>query len=454
MSKIFLFILMIVVFLISMLSIVLFDNYFISSSLIIVNFILCFILVNLNKFSKNIINLQSLFLLGFFVFFLGRFPALLLKPALYNELYCLDFIFNYCEVESNIYYLNIILNLILISFSSAFIFTGKKSEELTIETNKISKNKILFFYIIVFFSSLVSVNSVIESVFLAINKGYMALYANQAESYQTPFMLIITTISIAAMAVLYSAKDQIKPVFFNLILSIFLLSMFLSVLTGSRSAFISSLLLIVWHIYKEKKINFVRYLILFLLSFLAIFSIDTIAALSGARPHQANENILQNVADTLYNQGITLMVFNSSLNVNGYPILGYVKTLFPGIQVIFSQFGINERYDFDWSSYMTYHENRQAYLDGYGLGWSIFSDFYILSFGILPLFCFFIFIFGRFTIYIANGKSQFKSGLLFICVLSFFSLNRASVSPLIFVIIIYIIFCIYGNTLKLKKSLK
>lgn len=444
------FLLMIILLFFSMLSLALFNNYYFSCILLIVNFIFSFFIVNSKNNIRNFVNLQSFFLLGFFVFFLGRISALLLNPSLYNEIFCIDFIFNYCEGNSNINYLILVLNLILLSFSAPFLLYSK-FKNVVINQDKILKNRLVILYLVTFVSSLLVINNVLSSVFLAVSQGYMALYANQVESYQTPYMLLINTIAIAGMAVLYSLKEKIKPIFFNVIFLLFLLSMLFLILTGSRAAFISALLLIIWHIYKNKSINFIRYFVLLLFSLLVIYSIDTIAALSGARPTESNGGFLKNMGDTLYNQGITLMVFNSSINIQDYPLLGYIKTLLPGIQVVFSHFDINERHEFDWSSYMTYHENRQAYNQGLGLGWSIFSDFYILSFGILPIFCLFIYLFGKFLIYVSNANNNFKMGLLFICILSCFSIVRASISPLIFTIIIYIFFCLYIGTLRIKK---
>lgn len=450
MNKIFMLLLMIVFSIISMLSLYLSDKYLISSILLLLNFFLTFIIVNMNNRVNNLINLQSFFLLGFFVFFLARFASFLLEKSLYSQVFCMNFIFYYCESMPNIIYLILVLNLILISYSLGFVFHHNNNYT-AFSSYKISKRKIIIIYILALLSLLLVISNNVNIIIIAITQGYIALYANQAEAYQTPYALLISTFSATSMAVLYSFKRQIRPLFFNIIFSLFIMSMLSVILTGSRSVFVSSLLLLLWHFYGQKSISKIKYLLLLIFCFLTLYTIDIIAALSGARPNQESTGIIHTMAESLYGQGITLMVFNSSINVENYPILGYIKTLLPGIQILFPPFGVTERHEFDWSSFMTYSENREAYQEGYGLGWSIFSDFYILSFKILPVFCLFVYLFSRFTIYISNANSNFKEGLLFICIMSFFGISRASISPLIFTIIIYIIFSLYSGSLRIKK---
>lgn len=451
MKKIFTFIIMIFISLLSLLFLIISEDYYIPSGLLIISFILVFYIVNVENKTKNFINLQSFFLFGFLLFFMGRFLALFLDKNIYSSIFCINFIFSYCENFSNIFYLVLILNLILISYASAFVIKPKKYHDKAKESI-ISKKRISIIYVITFLSLLFVINALIDTIMLAITEGYMALYINQAESYQTPYGLLITTVSVAGMAVIYSVKRDIKPLLFNAIFAIFILTLLSSILTGSRSAFISSLLLIIWHFYKNKNMSILKYLVFSLFFILIIYSLDVIASISGARPvDNTRVSFLQSIANSLYGQGTTLMIFNSSINVESYPLLGYVKTLLPGIQVLFPPFGINQRYEFDWSSYMTYHENRAAYNEGFGLGWSIFSDLYLLSFKFLPIFCLMVYFFGRFTLYVNSANSIFKKGLLFICIISFFGLSRNSVSPLIFTIIVYMIFSLYLRSLKLKR---
>lgn len=210
MTKVLWLVVMIIGSLFSLLSIVIYDNYFFSSILILLVFSICFFLSNSNNKVKNFINLQSFFLLGFLLFFLGRMIAVLFNRNIGSSLFCIDFIFDYCEEGDGVLYLVFIVNLILISFASAFVFsfnTGRHSSKSTIviDCKHVSKNKFFVIYLIGLLSLISVIFSTLDTVYLAINSGYMALYANQAESYTPPFFLLVSTISIASMAVIYSA---------------------------------------------------------------------------------------------------------------------------------------------------------------------------------------------------------------------------------------------------------
>src|SRR5690606_11612412 len=89
--------------------------------LLIINFLISFFIVNMNNLNTNLINMQSIYLLGFLVFFLVRFVAFLLDSSLYDKLFCTDFIFNYCSSSTDINFLIFLLNLILVAFSMGFL---------------------------------------------------------------------------------------------------------------------------------------------------------------------------------------------------------------------------------------------------------------------------------------------------------------------------------------------
>lgn len=448
----FLVIFMTIVFLLSMLITFIYHDVMVYG--IILDYIVSLILVNNNSYSKNIINIQTIFLIGVGFFIFGRFFAVILDPDLSKYLYCIDFIFDYCASFEQSFYLNLILNLILISFSISFV---------SLRENKIGyqnlnkKRNLNFLCVFCFLFILINLFLSFSAVYTAITSGYMALYASQAETYQSPYSLLVTSVATASLGFLYSIRHKINKRLFLILFILYILSLMLNILTGSRAGFITGLILFLWFFYKEKKIKFHKVILFIPFFALVVFSLNRLASVTGARDFASTNNLsqLQVFANMFFSQGITLMVFNTSINVENYPLLGILKTLFPGIQIFFSFLGVDKRYQFDWSSYMTYNENKIAYDQGFGLGWSIFSDLYILSFGFLPLFCIFIYIFGLFIVKILTKQSYFNSGIIFICVTYFFSLSRGSISPFIFTLIIYTIFSIYYGTLNLggrKKS--
>lgn len=416
---------------------------------IILNYFIALIIVNNNNYNYNLINMQTVFLAGFGVFILGRFFGVLLNPDLTKYLYCIDFVFNYCANHYDTLYLNFIINIILIFFSLSFCVV----KEPVFKSENLKLRNIGLFYFISFFFIILNFYFSVESIYKALSFGYMALYASQAEAYQSPYAVLVSSIASASLAFLYSIKNRVSKKFLITMIVLYIIPLLLSILTGSRSGFIAGLILFLWFFCKNKKINFRKIIIFAPLVFLLIFSLDKIASLSGAREFSSANDIsfIENISNVFFSQGISLMVFNTSINIENYPLLGFLKTIFPGVQFFYGFFGIDKRYEFDWSSYMTYKENRVAYYDGYGLGWSIFSDFYILSFGFIPLFCLLIYFFGKFMVFIQSKNTIFNRGIIFISMIYFFAISRGSISPYIFTIIIYIVFCIYYGVLGFKR---
>lgn len=422
--------------------------------LLIINFIISFIIVNMNNLNTNLINMQSIFLLGFLVFFLGRFVAFLLDSSLYDKLFCIEFIFSYCSPSGDINFLIFLLNLILVAFSMAFLSKVNISRDFNHldESNIfISKNIICLIYLLFFFSLGVSFYYRLESIALAISGGYMALYASQAESYETPFVMLFSVLINCSLALLYSLRKSLNNKIFGLALGLYILNSLLGIMTGSRALFISGLILLTWMIFRNRRIKKIFYIAGIGICTLTLGAVNWLAGLSGARAFSESSNFLEAVSETLYSQGITLMVFNSSIHTEGFPILGAIKTIIPGIQAIFPLFGLDKRHEFDWSSYMTFTENKNAYQDGFGLGWSIYSDFYIFSLGFLPLFYLFIYLFGRLIINVSKNSGYYNEGIVFIFVLVLFSINRGQLSPLIFSVIVYSLLCLFVGTLKVRR---
>ena len=422
--------------------------------LLIINFIISFIIVNMNNLNTNLINMQSIFLLGFLVFFLGRFVAFLLDSSIYDKLFCTEFIFSYCSPSGDINFLIFLLNLILVAFSMAFLSKVNISRDFNHldESNIfISKNIICLIYLLFFFSLGVSFYYRLESIALAISGGYMALYASQAESYETPFVMLFSVLTNCSLALLYSLRKSLNNKILGVAVGLYILNLLLGIMTGSRALFISGLILLTWMIFRNRRIKKIFYIAGIGICTLTLGAVNWLAGLSGARAFSESSNFLEAVSETLYSQGITLMVFNSSIHTEGFPILGAIKTIIPGIQAIFPLFGLNKRHEFDWSSYMTFTENKNAYEDGFGLGWSIYSDFYIFSLGFLPLFYLFIYLFGRLIVILSKISGYYNDGIIFIFILMLFSINRGQLSPLIFSVIVYSLLCLFVGTLKVRR---
>lgn len=426
----------------------------VSIYLLFINFLISFFLVNMNRLNANLINMQSIFLTGFLVFFLGRFIGFLLDSSLYDNLFCMDFIFSYCSYNIDINYLIFLLNLILISFSMAFlnvVNSSKTVSDIKQENIFINRSKINLMYLLFFLAIGVSFYQRLESIALAISGGYMALYANQAESYETPFVMLFNVLASCSVALLYSLRNKLNNKIFGFVIAVYIVNLFSGIMTGSRASFIGGLILLIWIIFRNIKIKKIFYILGISTSIVILGAVDWLAGWSGARAFEERSSFFESISETVYTQGVTLMVFNSSVHTEGYPILGAIKTIIPGIQAMFPLFGVTQRYEFDWSSYMTFTENKNAYQEGFGLGWSIYSDFYVLSLGFLPLFILFIYSFGRLIINLSKTSGYYNEGMIFIFVSVLFSINRGQLSPLIFSVIVYSLLCLFVGTLKVRR---
>lgn len=86
------------------------------------------------------------------------------------------------------------------------------------------------------------------------------------------------------------------------------------------------------------------------------------------------------VGKFLYQQGVSFYVFNISTYLD-YPIRSGFYTLVPGYSM-YSQAVLGqsfELYNISPAHILSYSLNKDLYFQGAGLGWSVFSDFYILT---------------------------------------------------------------------------
>lgn len=416
--------------------------------------ILLIFLVNSNNYTKNFINPQTIFLMGFFLLIFGRFFATILNEKYLSDIFCINFIFYYCLDSKGLFSLFFYLHSILISFGLAFVFSkNKKSNYDEKKILILNKYRLYFVFSLGFFSTLAVIVNNIESILLVVKSGYLALYEGQGEDYEPPFYLIANTISLGCLAILYILKDSNKKskILFNILFYLFIFKLLMMIGTGSRSHFITGIIIVFWYLFHTLNLKIKHYLLILFSFLLTVISVNILASLSGARSIVvSDESLLERISYIFFNQGISLMVFDISLKYDDYPWLGYLKVVFPGIQIFYKYFDVSERSEFNWSSYVVYKENPIAYYNGNGLGWSLYSDFYVLSFGIFPLFCLLVFLFAKFIIKVISDNSIYYKGLIFILVSTLFTLNRASISSLFFIIIVYSL--MYILLIKLKWS--
>lgn len=417
-------------------------NFSLAIYLTVLNYAILLVLSKKGK--KNFINLSTIFVIGYGVFILGRFIGYVISPQdnLLNNLFCIDFFMNYCLSDANKIYLINFVNYTTLALGFGFII---KSDFLSYDRSiskiyDIKKLRLIILSCYVIF--IIITYSLFTTLSDAILNGYAALYVGQAEEYQSPIVLILYSIYIASLALIYIGKgtNRYYNKHYKILIFLTILFNFAGILSGSRSSFITGLIIWLWVLYKNKKFTILHNIFFVIVGTILISSLNIIASLSGARALDTEGvNFQGKIAEAIFGQGISLMILDSALKIDNPPPLGYLKTLLPGIQLFFGYFDINYRHEFDWSSYLAYSNDRWLYEQGFGLGWSVFADFYYLALRFLPFYLLILIFWSYLLNFITNNSGQFKQGLAFIFMFYIFALSRANISTIIFTSVFYMI---------------
>lgn len=422
-----------------------------STYCLIINYFLSFFIVN--KYSYNQLNIPNFFLLGVGFLLLGKIFAWILDSRIgtFRSLFCLDFFFTYCMEDNQIVSLVTFLNTTLLFFNFGFLIKFKRKFN-SIYYDKALDPKYKLLMPIMIFIGIYLIYNTFFLVLTTVNNGYMALFASQAEAYEPPTAAILRSLLLGYIALLYAFKDKYRTnKLFIILFSLFIGAMYLRILTGSRSYTISATILLIWVIFSSKKITTFGYTLFLCLGLILMGSLNVIAQTSGARELETGDDFLTSLSALFYSQGSSLLVLNTSITFEGNPsFLGLLKTLLPGIQVIYGFFDIRDRYLFDWSSNIIYFKDKELYNQGYGLGWSVFSDLYYIAYKNIIFYFVLVMLLGVLINYIITQRKVYYKGLSFIFVYHIFSLPRDNISPLIFSCMMYSLIFFYFTKKKVN----
>lgn len=417
---------------------------------VVLNLILSFLLCNKFAPETYYLKLSTVYLLGFALFICGRLLANIFGLS---DPFCFEFGYTYCLDYLEKFKTILLINLALVSFVLGYLNNKKLKNNYNSDLNAVSVVYLSRFkFLIIYVFALLSGGYVVYNTFLnvqkAISSGYLALYEGQTEVYSSPVFLMISLCFNALVAILFTYKNYFNKVLYFFIMSLFLVSLFLGVLTGARAGFFTALIILIWLYLGKKSISFIKIMFIpFLLSI--AFSVNKIASLSGARTAEAGGGFYHKlVEEILYGQGITMMVFSLGSMRSDYPLLAYIKTIIPGSQIIASFFIDIYQYQLSFSQYLMYKISPSLFYEGYGLGWSLLGDFYAFSFGLIPLFILYNYLWGKALFFISNkvDKNLFYHGLYF-CFLSYmFLINRLSISPLLVLVGFYLLLVLFVKT--------
>lgn len=265
--------------------------------------------------------------------------------------------------------------------------------------------------------------------------GYLSLYAGaQNSEYEGGSSLVRTwTYCIFGMAMVYG-KPMTKKMYVGLIL---VTSVF-GILAGGRGGFGATLLFCLWLYSRSHKLNIRKVLlwgICSLWALLYIFSFSVRNVESGSE----YGGPLEMVSSFFYDQGISLAVFNSSMNLT-YPIVPYLQSFIPGSAYLYHLFTgeILQSYDIGFGNYLSHALNPALYAHGYGLGWTLLGSLYLFSGKIFIVFIALSFISGKLLAWF-EIKAEYNTTyqmLLFTIFMNLMMLPRAGLEY-IFPLMIY-----------------
>lgn len=406
-------------------------------SLLIVLYLACvYFFRTVNKI--NILSLFSLFYITFLLFLCGRFFSIFLgyDKSLFEFDY---FTFN----QLNSYEVTKLMFILLSGMAGIevglYLFKISKKKEIKIDTRALNINS-YFSYLVSFIIIALLYSSIIKALITAMEGDFLSLYAeSQNKNYNTSWSSFLTPISLIWLGIVCIMKNKkIQKIYIFLLFFYY----FLGLLVGYRGGFICFMIFWVWYIndYGAKSIDVKKAFKVLIYFLMFIIFMNTIYVSMTFRDISAEDSgFINSILGLIYSQGITLMVFNESLYVNDYPIQQYFQNFFPGISFLYNNFiETIPYYKTSWNAYLSYSLNPKMYEMGYGVGWSLFSDIYLYSFGVIFLFSGLVAIFSFFLNFIQYNinRSIFFKYIAIVISLNIFFLPRGNLST-IFPLIIY-----------------
>lgn len=326
-------------------------------------------------------------------------------------------------------------------YLSLLVLKEKNIQHIDFKVNKLILSLLLLIFAFYIYYS------VQQGILSVISGGYLALYDAQDSSYGFEFSSIIRTLLAASVGLFLVQDDRKMRNIFLFILGGYYFGQFIM---GLRGGFICYMLLLFWYNsnYGLKKVNFLKVFTLIICVFIFLTAIFNLVSFRG---EVGNETLSDKILGLVYTQGVTLMVFNDSMSVSHYPLVPYFQNFIPGVSLVLSLlgYGVNT-YDINFGSFLSYTLDPVLFGLGYGLGWSLFSDAYVYSFGNMILYSVFIVLFSVFINYMQNNvnKNLFLKVIISSLVIPLCFLPRAglnTVFPLIFYTVIFLLLIIFLN---------
>lgn len=282
----------------------------------------------------------------------------------------------------------------------------------------------------------------------ALSHGYVGL-AMGAE-YEVDIVSKFSHMSLnifTAIAIVYGSKSNVRKYFF-----LFIIDSLFTIIGGSRAAFGSVVFMYIWLWSRNHKISVKKlaaYGSVGVITLMLLFSISIRAAETGMNEFSA----LEALTFFLYSNGGSMMIFDASTKVSGYPIMAFLQCFITGANFVFSMItGIHlPPQQVSFQGHMCYTLDPMLYAEGAGLGWTVNGDMYQFAGGIFLFYCILSYFFGYFISFIEKTAESNKFALLILVSIapSLYMLPRSSISS-VFPMLPYI-YAYYFITIKFSK---
>lgn len=387
-----------------------------------------------NHFSGLYLNsTYSLFLISFSTFIGGRFFAYIFDNSL--PLFDMHFFVSYISSESEalqlMTYLIVGVCFLDLGFKLARI-TNHSFGAVNIDHSWMKKLCILSLLLSPLFSF-----EMLMNIKDAITGGYLSSKLWQTKSYSFPLSSLAQTLFGISFGYAMLFNYQRK-----LFMAIFISSVLGSLVIGARGPVISALLLYLWATGKNgtRKLNVIK---IGLIGLTIMISVSYFIQLYSFRSNGEDfeSDLAKFLVDFVYEQGISVMVFDVSMKVSNYPWLAYFQTFLPGSSALASIFIPVEYYMTGFQHYMARELDPILFSAGYGLDWTLFSDFFVIGGENIIGFSLGAFAFGYFLSVLQNSTTNyFWLILLYSLFTRLMFLPRSSLSTIVPFLIYFFVF--------------
>lgn len=349
--------------------------------------------------SNRQINLFLLYLISFSLFIGGRFWIGIFDSS--TDLFQSTFFYSYTLTAKGASDLmKWVYSFLYFATIGYVILRKKRHERQELSDKRMDTQKCATFAKLVFPIVLVCIlYQGITGLIFVFTHGYgVSLEDVTGKAYNKSFMIVINSflgVMMLAFTYIYAKSE------YSRYLKLYAVYGILVLIGGSRFQFSSILLIFIWLYSREKKIGLTKsalYGIAGVAVLLLLFSLS-------ARGSGYDSFIFLDALNVfLYTSGGSLMIFDASTLVHGYPWIAYIQTFIPGSTFLYSKLSGQTLHmqDLTFQGHMCYNLNPVLYSKGAGLGWTSLSDIYLFSGGITIFFCILAFCFGLYFAFLEN----------------------------------------------------